>query len=122
MAAAALRLTREICAAPAMAPYEPEEFKPGTHIESDEELARAAGDIATTIFHPVGTCKMGDDDQAVVDARLRVRGLEGLRVVDASIMPTITSGNTNAPTTMIAEKAAEMIQQDRRLSEAVQVA
>ena len=92
----------------------PEEYKPGQQIQSDEALARAAGDIGTTIFHPVGTCKMGPDPTAVVDERLRVRGIEGLRVVDASVMPTITSGNTNAPTMMIAEKGADMIRQDRR--------
>jgi choline dehydrogenase len=114
VAAEALRLTRRICAQPALARYRAEEFKPGPEIESDEDLARAAGDIATTIFHPVGTCKMGRDDMAVVDERLRVRGLAGLRVVDASIMPTITSGNTNSPVIMIAEKASDMIREDRR--------
>ncbi|NNG04742.1 MAG: choline dehydrogenase, partial [Inquilinus sp.] len=110
----AIRLTRRICAAPALARFNPEEFRPGPEIDGDEALARAAGDIGTTIFHPVGTCRMGQDDTAVVDARLRVHGVEGLRVVDASIMPTITSGNTNAPTIMIAEKAADMIREDRR--------
>jgi len=114
VAAEAIRLTRRICAAPALARFAREEFKPGSELTGDEELARAAGDIGTTIFHPVGTAKMGDDETAVVDARLRVRGLEGLRVVDASIMPTITSGNTNAPTMMIAEKAADMIREDAR--------
>ncbi|MDH3472909.1 MAG: choline dehydrogenase [Rhodospirillales bacterium] len=114
VAAEALRLTRRICAQPALARYRAEEFKPGPEIESDDDLARAAGDIATTIFHPVGTCKMGQDDMAVVDERLRVRGLAGLRVVDASIMPTITSGNTNSPVIMIAEKASDMIREDRR--------
>ena len=114
VAADAVRLTRRICAAPALARFTPEEFKPGTHIESDEDLAKAAGDIASTIFHPVSTCKMGQDDRAVVDPRLRVHGLEGLRVVDASVMPTITSGNTNSPTIMIAEKAADMIREDRK--------
>lgn len=114
VAADAVKLTRKIMAAPALRPFTPEEFKPGTHIASDEDLATAAGDIATTIFHPVGTCKMGEDPSAVVDARLRVHGIDGLRVVDASIMPTITSGNTNSPTVMIAEKAADMIVEDRR--------
>ena len=110
-AAQALALTRRIVAAPALAQYRPEEFKPGPHYRTEEELAQAAGLIGTTIFHPVGTCRMGrrDDPAAVVDSELRVIGVEGLRVVDASIMPFITSGNTNAPTLMIAEKAAEMI-------------
>ncbi len=114
VAAAAMRLTRRICAAQALARYAPEEYRPGMHVQSDEDLARAAGDIGTTIFHPVGTCKMGQDALSVVDDRLRVRGLAGLRVADASIMPTITSGNTNSPTIMIAEKAADMIKEDRR--------
>ncbi len=114
VAADAIRLTRRICAAPALARYLPEEFKPGAEIESEEDLIREAGNIGTTIFHPVGTCKMGQDETAVVDERLRVRGVEGLRVVDASVMPTITSGNTNSPTVMIAEKASEMIRQDAR--------
>jgi choline dehydrogenase len=114
VAVAAIRLTRRIAAAEALRRYEPEEFRPGPHLVSDEELARAAGDIGTTIFHPVGTCKMGLDDSAVVDSRLRVRGLRGLRVVDASIMPTITSGNTAAPVLMIAEKASRMIAEDGR--------
>lgn len=109
VAADALRLTRRIVSAPAMRRYGPEEHLPGAHIASDEDLARAAGDIATTIFHPVGTCRMGQDGMAVVDDRLRLRGLAGLRVADASIMPTITSGNTNSPTMMIAEKAADMM-------------
>jgi len=113
-AARAMRLTRRIMAAPAMAPFRPEEVKPGVGIDTEDDLARAAGDIATTIFHPVGTCRMGADAGAVVDPRLRVRGIAGLRVVDASVMPTITSGNTNAPTIMIAEKAADMIREDRR--------
>ena len=114
VAAAAIRLTRRIAAAPALARFEPREFKPGEAFQSDDELATAAGDIGTTIFHPVGTAKMGQDERAVVDARLRVHGLEALRVVDASVMPTITSGNTAAPTMMIAEKAADMIREDRR--------
>jgi len=113
VAAGAIKLTRRICAANAMKRYEPEEFLPGPQIQSEDALATAAGDIATTIFHPVGTCKMGSDPTAVVDERLRVRGLGGLRVVDASIMPTITSGNTNSPTIMIAEKASDMIREDR---------
>jgi choline dehydrogenase len=114
VAAEAIRLTRRICAAPAMRRFMPEEFRPGERYQSDEELARAAGEIGTTIFHPVGTCKMGRDMLAVVDERLRVSGLVGLRVVDASIMPAITSGNTNAPTLMIAEKGAAMIREDRK--------
>jgi len=114
IAAKAIRLTRRIAAAPALKRFEPQEFKPGPEFESDQELAQAAGDIGTTIFHPVGTAKMGQDELAVVDARLRVRGIEALRVADASVMPSITSGNTNAPTMMIAEKAADMIREDRR--------
>jgi choline dehydrogenase len=113
VAAEAIRLTRRICSAPALARFEPQEFLPGADVASDEELAEAAGRIGTTIFHPVGTCRMGNDSLAVVDDRLRVRGVENLRVVDASIMPTITSGNTNAPTIMIAEKASEMIKEDQ---------
>jgi choline dehydrogenase len=113
IAAESLRLTRRIAAMPALAPYEPREFRPGLQFQSDEELARLAGDIGTTIFHPVGTCRMGrsDDALAVVDARLRLRlrGVRGLRVADASVMPTITSGNTNSPTLMIAERAAHWI-------------
>ena len=95
--------------------YKPEEFRPGINIKNDEELVNAASDYAQTIFHPVGTCKMGKDNSAVVDERLRVHGLQNIRVVDASIMPNITSGNTNAPTIMIAEKAADMIIEDERL-------
>ena len=111
IAADSLRLTRRIVAQPALAAYQPEEYKPGPQYQSDEELARLAGDIATTIFHPVGSCKMGRDDDptAVVDAHLRVRGVTGLRVIDASVMPSITSGNTNSPTLMIAERAAAWI-------------
>ena len=110
-AAAALQLTRAIVAAPAMACYAPQEFKPGPQFQSEAELIQVAGDIGTTIFHPVGTCKMGSasDPFAVVDSQLKVRGVGRLRVVDASIMPSITSGNTNSPTIMIAEKAAQMI-------------
>jgi choline dehydrogenase len=101
---------------PALARYSPQEIKPGVQFQSDEELARLAGDIGTTIFHPVGTCKMGraDDAMAVVDARLRVHGVAALRVADASVMPTITSGNTNAPVLMIAERAAAWMQADAR--------
>jgi len=107
----ALRLTRRIVAQPALAPYVPEEFLPGPGYETDAELAQAAGNIGTTIFHPVGTCKMGrpSDPLAVVDPQLRVIGLEGLSIADASVMPTITSGNTAAPTMMIAEKASAML-------------
>ena len=108
IAAQSLRVTRNIVAQPALAAFKPEEYKPGPQYQTDDELARLAGDIATTIFHPVGTCKMGrkEDAMAVVDSRLRVRGVTGLRVADASVMPTITSGNTNSPTLMIAEKLA----------------
>ncbi len=108
IAAASLRQVREIMAQPAMRVYEPEEFKPGIQYQTDDELARLAGDIASTIFHPVGTVKMGhqNDPTAVLDPHLRMKGMAGLRVVDASIMPEITSGNTNSPTIMIAEKAA----------------
>ncbi|MCI5074771.1 GMC family oxidoreductase N-terminal domain-containing protein [Oricola sp.] len=111
IAADSLRQARTIMARPAMAKFEPEEWKPGVEFQTDEELAKLAGDIATTIFHPVGTTRMGADDDAgaVVDSRLRVRGVEGLRVVDAGVMPLITSGNTNSPTLMIAEKAARWI-------------
>jgi choline dehydrogenase len=110
-AAAALAITRKIAAAPALARYQPEEYKPGLHYRTEDELAEAAGLIGTTIFHPVGTCKMGraDDPMAVVDSQLRVRGVGALRVVDASVMPYITSGNTNSPTLMIAEKTAQHI-------------
>ena len=116
VAAQALRFARRVAAQPALAKYAPDEFKPGREFQSDDELVRAAGDVGTTIFHPVGTCRMGapSDPEAVVDSRLRVLGLEHLRVVDASIMPTITSGNTNSPTVMIAERGAEMIRADRR--------
>ena len=116
VAADSIRLVRKVCAAPALAPYRPEELRPGAAMQSEAELVRAAGDIGTTIFHPVGTAKMGTDDDrgAVVDARLRVRGLRALRIADASVMPRITSGNTNSPTLMIAEKAAAMILADAK--------
>ena len=115
IAAESLRLTRRIAQQPALAKYEPDEFLPGASFQSDADLARAAGNIGTTIFHPVGTCRMGPDSDAlaVVDARLRVCGIQALRVVDASIMPAITSGNTNSPTLMIAERGADMIREDR---------
>ncbi len=114
VAADSLRLTRRIAAMPALAKYRPQEVKPGVQFQSDADLARLAGDIGTTIFHPVGTCKMGpaSDRGAVVDSRLRVHGVAGLRIADASVMPTITSGNTNAPTLMIAERAAEWLLAD----------
>ncbi len=112
VAADGIRVTRRIVSMPALARYNPEEFRPGPEIADDAALARAAGDISTTIFHPVGTAKMGTDDRAVVDPRLKVHGLEGLRIADASIMPTITSGNTNSPVLMIAEKAAAMMLED----------
>ena len=114
VAADSIRQIRTIVAQPALAEYQPVEWKPGVEFQTDAELAKLAGDIASTIFHPVGTTRMGreDDPLAVVDSRLRVRGIAGLRVVDAGVMPTITSGNTSAPTMMIAEKAARLILQD----------
>ena len=114
IAADSLRLTRTIMDHAAMQPFAPEEYKPGVQFQSDTELAKLAGDIATTIFHPVGTTKMGheEDAMAVVDGRLKVHGVLGLRVVDAGVMPLITSGNTNSPTLMIAEKAAQWIMED----------
>ena len=93
----------------ALAKYAPEEWRPGPAAEDDRALVKAAGDLGTTIFHPVGTCRMGGDRDAVVDDRLRVHGIEGLRVIDASVMPRITSGNTNAPTYMIAERGSEFV-------------
>jgi choline dehydrogenase len=110
----AMRLTRRIVAAPALSRYAPSEFMPGASYDSDEALVEAAGNVGTTIFHPVGTCKMGptSDPMAVVDARLRVHGVANLRVIDASIMPTIVSGNTNSPTIMIAERGARMVKED----------
>ncbi len=117
VAADAIRVTRRLMRQPAMQPYHPEEYLPGPTVgDDDASLAKAAGDIGTTIFHPVGTAKMGlpSDPHAVVDERLRVIGLQGLRVVDASVMPTITSGNTNTPTIMIADKAAGMVLADNR--------
>ena len=118
IAVASLRLTRRIAAQPALKPFHPEEYLPGTGVRDDDDAAllKAAGDIGTTIFHPIGTAKMGlpSDPMMVVDERLRVAGIERLRVIDASVMPTITSGNTNAPTMMIAEKGAAMLREDAR--------
>ncbi|HCE10943.1 MAG TPA: choline dehydrogenase, partial [Oxalobacteraceae bacterium] len=116
VAAAAIKLTRSIVAAPALKKYAPQEFKPGPQYQTDQQLEQVASDIGTTIFHPVGTCKMGraEDMMAVVDSQLRVIGVRGLRVIDASVMPTITSGNTNSPTLMIAEKAARLIRTAHR--------
>ena len=111
IAADAIRITRRIVAAPALQRFSPQEFKPGPQLQAEEDLVSAAGDIGTTIFHPVGTCKMGlsTDKSAVVDSELRVLGIRGLRVVDAAVMPTISSGNCNSPIIMIAERAAELI-------------
>jgi choline dehydrogenase-like flavoprotein len=117
VAADAIRTTRKLMKQTALEKYQPEEFLPGPSVgDDDASLAKAAGDIGTTIFHPVGTAKMGtaNDPLAVVDERLRFYGLRGLRIADASVMPTITSGNTNTPTAMIAEKGAAMILQDAR--------
>ena len=117
IAADAIRVTRRLMRQPALQPYRPDEYLPGPQTgDDDASLAKAAGDIGTTIFHPVGTAKMGlaSDPLAVVDERLRLHGLAGLRIVDASIMPTITSGNTNTPTAMIAAKGAGFILQDAR--------
>ncbi|MBM3526698.1 MAG: choline dehydrogenase [Alphaproteobacteria bacterium] len=118
VAADSLRVTRRIVSQPALRPFSPVELLPGDQVRDDDEaaLVKAAGDVGTTIFHPVGTAKMGlpSDPMAVVDERLRVLGLEGLRVIDASVMPTITSGNTNSPTMMIAEKGAGMVIEDAR--------
>jgi choline dehydrogenase len=112
VAARSMRMTRRIMAAKALSRYAPQEWRPGPAAEDDASLVRAAGDLGTTIFHPVGTCRMGRETGAVVDERLRVHGIDGLRVIDASVMPRITSGNTNAPTYMIAERGAEMILAD----------
>ena len=113
VAAQGLKLVRKIMLeTKTFKKYEPEEYRPGLHIQDDEELVKAGSDFTQTIFHPVGTCKMGSDENAVVNDRLKVHGIENLRVVDASVMPNITSGNTNAPTIMIAEKASDMILED----------
>ena len=114
VAVAGLKFTRRIMAAKALERFNPQEWKPGPELKTDEDLYQAAGDLGTTIFHPVGTCKMGNDELAVVNDRLQVHGIAGLRVIDASIMPRITSGNTNAPTVMIAEKGAEFILKDHQ--------
>jgi choline dehydrogenase-like flavoprotein len=118
VAADSIRVTRRIVAQPALQKYSPVEFLPGISVgdENEAALVKAAGDIGTTIFHPVGTARMGRDDdaKAVVDARLRVIGMDRLRIADASVMPSITSGNTNSPTMMIAEKGAAMILEDQK--------
>jgi choline dehydrogenase-like flavoprotein len=118
VAADSIRVTRRIVAQPALQRFAPVEYRPGAEVSDADEpgLVHAAGDIGTTIFHPVGTAKMGRDSDAgaVVDERLRVMGLERLRVIDASVMPTITSGNTNSPTMMIAEKGAAMVLEDAK--------
>lgn len=113
VAANSVRQARKIMTADALKPYSPEEILPGLTMKTDEDVVKGVGDIATTIFHPVGTCKMGSDPMAVVDAELKVHGLSGLRVIDASIMPKIVSGNTASPVVMIAEKAADMIRAER---------
>ncbi|MDG1581486.1 GMC family oxidoreductase N-terminal domain-containing protein [Pseudomonas sp. GOM6] len=120
VAADAIRLTRRIVAAPALAPYRPQEYKPGPDYQSEEDLQRAAGEIGTTIFHPAGTCAMGQGAQAVVDSRLRVHGMPGLRIADASIMPRLISGNSCSPVLVIAEKAAQMILADAERAQRVQ--
>ncbi|MBX6374245.1 MAG: choline dehydrogenase, partial [Acetobacteraceae bacterium] len=110
--AAGIRAARRIFAAPAIARHSAGEILPGREVESDEALYAYMRQNGTTIYHPVGTCRMGEDPASVVDSRLRVRGIGGLRVIDASVMPTLTTGNTNAPTIMIAEKGAAMIRED----------
>ncbi len=104
-----VKIARKLGEARAFAPFRDVETHPGPQVQSDEEIAEYIREYVETIYHPVGTCKMGNDSMAVVDAHLRVRGVEGLRVIDASIMPTVVGGNTNAPTIMIAEKAADLI-------------
>ena len=108
---AGLKITRQILEAPALQPYRKSDIYPYSGL-SDEELREDIRERADTVYHPVGTCKMGTDDMAVVDPRLKVRGMDGLRVVDASVLPTLIGGNTNAPTIMIAEKAVDMIRED----------
>jgi len=109
---AGMRFTREVFRAPAIAPYSVKEILPGPGVRTDDELIDYARRFGNTIYHPVGTCRMGQGPSAVVDERLRVRGVVGLRVIDASIMPTLTTGNTNAPTIMIGEKGAAMVRED----------
>jgi choline dehydrogenase len=111
---AGLRLARDIAATEAMRDYTLDEYKPGPSARTDDDLLEFARDSGATIFHPIGTCRMGPDAAAVVDPQLRVNGVQGLRVVDASVMPTLISGNTNWPTVMIAEKASDMILADAR--------
>ena len=111
---AGIHHTRRIFAQPAMARYSVEETVPGSDVTTDEQFGEFARNAGTNVFHPVGTCKMGTDPMAVVDPRLRVHGIDGLRVIDASIMPAVTTGNTNAPTIMIGEKGAAMIREDAR--------
>ncbi|MCC7276062.1 MAG: choline dehydrogenase, partial [Alphaproteobacteria bacterium] len=107
-----VRHVRRIFAAPALAQHSRGEIQPGPDLVSDSDLLAYARRTGSTLYHPVGTCRMGEDPRAVVDSRLRVRGVEGLRVIDASVMPTLTTGNTNAPTIMIGEKGAAMIRED----------
>ena len=106
------RHVRRIFASPALAQYSTGELLPGRDLQTDADLLAYARKTGSTLYHPVGTCKMGEDPRAVVDSRLRVRGIQGLRVIDASVMPTLTTGNTNAPTIMIGEKGAAMIRED----------
>ena len=115
-AVAAMRFTRKLAATRALSPYVAEEYRPGVTAQSDDDLLAFARAYGATIFHPSGTCKMGNDAMAVVDDRLRVRGVRGLRVADCSIMPTLVSGNTNAPVVMIAEKAADLILESVQLA------
>ena len=115
-AVAGVRLARKLAETKALRPYVAEEYRPGPKAESDEDLLEFARNYGATIFHPAGTCKMGTDPMAVVDPELRVRGVENLRVVDCSIMPTLVSGNTHAPAVMIAEKAADLIKGSEQLS------
>jgi choline dehydrogenase len=110
----AFKLGRKLLAQPALAAYVAEEIMPGPNVQSDAQILEHVRDTGSTVHHPVGTCRMGSDDQSVVDARLRVRGVQALRVADGSIMPYLVSGNTNAPIVMIAEKASDLIGEDLR--------